>query len=327
MLGSVSQIEEECSEWIIEHHERLEKAFKLASVRTEKEALRRQARSNLEATDTSVPVGARVYLRNRVKGRNKMQDVWDATPHKVIRRLDTGNTYVVVPLVSLPGEEEPRKTVHRNDILHATQLADDMGLDNSSVEGQDESREDICSSNVLLEAGTGDRAEETRNEGGSDEGEGDDDFELVVLPKQSSVPEDIPNGSDAQQVLHEDLGQGQLETPSKDSAKPDQGPQTTAELVADAVAVADPKEPDTLQTSASGQEKAAVMPADDDAKDSPPVRRSTRAGAGQHSNPHHLPRPVMREGMAATMIDTQILNTVAQSNLLIMQLLAKNAQV
>ena len=327
MLGSVSQIEEECSEWIIEHHERLEKAFKLASVRTEKEALRRQARSNLKATDTSVPVGARVYLRNRVKGRNKMQDVWDATPHKVIRRLDTGNTYVVVPLVSLPGEEEPRKTVHRNDILHATQLADDMGLDNSSVEGQDESREDICSSNVLLEAGTGDRAEETRNEGGSDEGEGDDDFELVVLPKQSSVPEDIPNGSDAQQVLHEDLGQGQLETPSKDSAKPDQGPQTTAELVADAVAVADPKEPDTLQTSASGQEKAAVMPADDDAKDSPPVRRSTRAGAGQHSNPHHLPRPVMREGMAATMIDTQILNTVAQSNLLIMQLLAKNAQV
>ena len=110
MLGSVTQVEGKCAEWITEHQERLEKAFKLASVRTEKEALLRQARSNLKATDTSLPVGARVYLRNRVKGRNKMQDVWDATPHKVIRRLETGNTYVLVPLVALQGEEESRKT-------------------------------------------------------------------------------------------------------------------------------------------------------------------------------------------------------------------------
>ena len=70
-----------------------------------------------------------------------------------------------------------------------------------------------------------------------------------------------------------------------------------------------------------------MTPATDDTKCSPPVRRSTRAGAGQHSNPHHLLRPVMREGMAAAVIDPQILNSVAQSNLLIMQLLAKNAQV
>ena len=66
MLGFVSQVEGECSEWITEHQERLEEAFGLASVRTEKEALRRQARSNLKATDTSLPVGARAYLRNRV---------------------------------------------------------------------------------------------------------------------------------------------------------------------------------------------------------------------------------------------------------------------
>ena len=88
-------------------------------------ALRQQARSNLKVNDTSLPGGARVYLRNRVKGRNKTQALWDATPHKVIRRLDTGNTCVVVPLVALQGEEESRKTVHMNDILHATQLADE----------------------------------------------------------------------------------------------------------------------------------------------------------------------------------------------------------
>lgn len=69
------------------------------------------------------------------------------------------------------------------------------------------------------------------------------------------------------------------------------------------------------------------MLATDDAKNSPPVRRYTRAGAGQHSNPHHLSRPVMREGMTSIVMDPQILSSVAQSNLLIMQLLAKNPHV
>ena len=55
----------------------------------------------------------------------------------------------------MAGGEESRKTVHRNDILHVTQLADDMGLENSPVVSQDRSREDIYSNNVLLEAGTG----------------------------------------------------------------------------------------------------------------------------------------------------------------------------
>lgn len=204
MLGSVSQVEGECSEGITEHQERLEKAFRLASVKTEKETLRRQARSNLKAIDTSLPVGVTVYLRNRVKGRNKMQDVWDATPHKVIRRLDPGNTYVVVPLVTLPGEEESRKTVHRNDILHATQLVDNVGLENSPAVNQDRSEEDVYSSDVLLEAGTGSGVEETGSKGGSDDGEEDDDFELVVLPEQNSVSEDISNSSEVQQVLSGD---------------------------------------------------------------------------------------------------------------------------
>ena len=37
--GSASQVEGECSEWITEHQQCLEKAFRLASVKTEKEAL------------------------------------------------------------------------------------------------------------------------------------------------------------------------------------------------------------------------------------------------------------------------------------------------
>ncbi|KAL9983149.1 hypothetical protein ACROYT_G005281 [Oculina patagonica] len=97
---------------------------------------------------------------------------------------------------------------------------------------------------------------------------------------------DIPYGSaDVQQVLHDVLEQSQSETPEEDSAKSDQKFQISAELAADAVA--GPKEPDTLQTSTGGHKGAEVMPVNDDTRSSPPVRRSTRAGAGQHSNPHH----------------------------------------
>ena len=99
LFGSASHIEE-CEERITEHRERLEQPFRLASARTDKKALRRQTRNNLKATDTSIPVGSRVFLKNCVQGRCKIQGVRDATPYKVVRRLDTGNTYVVVPSVA-----------------------------------------------------------------------------------------------------------------------------------------------------------------------------------------------------------------------------------
>ena len=177
----------------------------------------------------------------------------------------------------------------------------------------------------MTEAGSGNGVEETGSDEGSDDGEADDDFELWKLPKQSGAHEDSHNGSDVQKVLNDDLGQSQSDTPEEDNAKPDQEPQITAELAAGAVA--DHKESDALQTSISGHKGAEVTLANDDTRSRTPVRRSTQAGAGQHSNPHHLPRPVMREGMGATAIDPQILNSVAQSNLLITELLAKNAQV
>ena len=56
-------------------------------------------------------------------------------------------------------------------------------------------------------------------------------------------------------MLSNNLGQSQSETPGEKSAKSDQEPQITAD------ADADPKEPDTFQTSPCGHEGAEVMPA------------------------------------------------------------------
>ena len=87
----------------------------------------------------------------------------------------------------------------------------------------------------------------------------------------------------------------------------------------------DPEKAEALRASTGGGAAAEVTAASN-TNNHPLVRRSTRVGAGQRSNPYHLPRPAMRESVEAAVIDLQILNCVAQSNLFLMQLLAKNTQ-
>lgn len=123
-LGLQDHAEEEVSEWLTEHHKRLEEAFWMASERTEREALHRQRLSNVKADRTDLPIEARVFLQNRVQGRNKVQDAWDPNPFKVVKRVKDSNTYVVESL----GEDGCRKTVYRTDMLHAKNLVCHHGL-------------------------------------------------------------------------------------------------------------------------------------------------------------------------------------------------------
>lgn len=75
-------------DWVTSHHYRLREAFRLGGSRTEKEALRRARVHNSRARPSDVPVGARVFMRNRgIKGRNKIQDAYDDKPYKVVNRL------------------------------------------------------------------------------------------------------------------------------------------------------------------------------------------------------------------------------------------------
>ena len=358
LIGSASHTEE-CKEWITEHQERLEQAFRLASARTEREALRRQTRNNLKASDTSIPVGSRVFLKNRVQGRSKIQDVWDATPYKVVKQLDTGNTYVVVPLVATTAEEEFKKTVHRNDILHAKQLVRDIAFDDDNIDpGSMNASENAVGNGVPLDT----------EASSSDE---DDVVEAVIPSRQSRGPVAVPHESPSVvdvQVTHGNGNHTQNQVEVLEEAAPDRDHgdeppvgdyaviaggaptvQADPELSTDGVdpdfstdgvdpelspgaadpelstVAVDPEKAEALRASTGGGAAAEVTAASN-TNNHPPVRRSTRVGAGQHSNPHRLPRPAMRESVEAAVIDLQILNCVAQSNLLLMQLLAKNTQ-
>ncbi|XP_030833612.1 uncharacterized protein LOC115920950 [Strongylocentrotus purpuratus] len=128
------QHSESDSEWLEAHHRRLRTAFDLARQMTEKEALRRRERVNRTAEDTSLVIGARVFTRNRVLGRNKIQDVWCDTPFKVVARPNPeGNVYVIEPLQ----DEGPQKTVHRRDLLDSRGLVGDINPDRFDDTTQD----------------------------------------------------------------------------------------------------------------------------------------------------------------------------------------------
>ena len=119
-------------EWVASHWNRLSEAFRRAQETTEKEALRRHKRSDKRAKDTNLPIGARVFLRNRVLGRNKIQDAWGAEPFRVLKRMGGGQSHVYQ--VQSLERDGPPKCVNRRDILWSKELvpAEENGDDNNS---------------------------------------------------------------------------------------------------------------------------------------------------------------------------------------------------
>ncbi len=130
-------------DWVTDHYLRLRDAFARASTNSEKEVLRRQQRNDVKAVDTSISIGARVFVRNRgIIGRNKIQDTWCSTPYRVVRRPDPdGHVYVVEPLTG-DGSE---RTLNRNELLLSKCLPmvenHDISDDNQGTIDQDVSQD------------------------------------------------------------------------------------------------------------------------------------------------------------------------------------------
>ena len=66
---------------------------------------------------TAIREGTRVLIRNRVQGRNKIQDVWDPTPLKVI--ATPGNNVCTIQLADGSG---PTKNVTRREIFDTGEM-------------------------------------------------------------------------------------------------------------------------------------------------------------------------------------------------------------
>ena len=139
-------------EWISEHYHRLRDAFKAATKNTEKEVLRRKTRADHVANASSLPIGARVFIRNRqFRGRNKIQDRWHDIPYRVIDRPDPGgNVYVVEPLDG----DGNFKTLHRTQLLDTRGLVPEITPTEVPVVPSDVESESESESELAVESDT-----------------------------------------------------------------------------------------------------------------------------------------------------------------------------
>ena len=77
------------------------------------QAQERKTRHDRSVTIEGLPAGTKVILRKRIMGRNKISDVWESMPYKVLARIGDTNAYMVVPLDGV-GKV---KTANRIDML------------------------------------------------------------------------------------------------------------------------------------------------------------------------------------------------------------------
>ena len=104
-------------EYLQKHKKRLTEAMELAKQNLDKAAEQRREQYNQNTSEKPVSVGTRVLTRNRVQGRNKIQDVWDSTPYKVI--ATPGNNVYTIQLADGSG---PKRNVTRREMFDTGEI-------------------------------------------------------------------------------------------------------------------------------------------------------------------------------------------------------------
>ena len=239
-LGRVDQDESSdrpISEFVADHYQRLSEAYAQARLNTEQKADERKARNDAKAMDTSLPIGARVLIKNQFRGRHKIQDTFGSEIFMVVERLQLdGNVYVIESLQEKDGFKL-RKTVNR------TQLKDVSKVDSLAKAQPDHLNDDTeppCK---------GDKPGST-----SEDDSGDSGDEGLVAFETPVVPQEVP-----------------------EAVGPESDPETSSET-------------GDLDISVVTDDFMGETP-----RPEPVPRRSARATAGTHSNPHHLPKSVSGE--------------------------------
>ena len=96
------------TEYVESHAKKLQEAYECAKKRLQMQAEIREEKSAV-SSNVDIPVGTKVLVRNRVVGRNKIQDTWESEMYTVNRKLD-GHIYEVS---SLSGGAGKFKVVNR----------------------------------------------------------------------------------------------------------------------------------------------------------------------------------------------------------------------
>ena len=335
-------------DWVADHQKRMMQAYETASGKTEKEALRRMNHHNSSAKDEGLPIGARVFLRNRVLGRNKIQDFWADRPFKVISRPNpTGHVYVVTPL---DGTDD-QKTVNRRDLLDGQMLVQPRTPDaghrppNNSAQNatvlSDEDDDDLLLVAHRQRVQMLQPTEATTGEPTALQKAGEQQREAAIPqqdapPEEDAPPEDeLPGGALLEDEPPEDaLPQAELpkdEPPEENSPEdvpPEEALGTSFTTGPEAQPSASHKAGEHLHPATRPAQIPDAPLGTTPSEDAPAepmveVRRSSRTGAGSHSNLHHLPKSAIQSEMpVAPTADPRVLADISRTQLLLVQMLA-----
>ena len=224
-------------DWVEKHQRRLRDAHRMARVHLQQHADDRKQGYDRRAVDLPLAVGDRVYLRNRqVRGRNKIQDVWDSAVYKVVCRQGVNHVYTVQREDGLG----TLKTINRADIRVCTQDPETPGIERRR----------------RLPCTPGSSTDVTD----SDSSVGTSDRPLLYVVNRSHDERSTSTDTLPETAREETVNRSHDER----SSSADTLPETVHEET-------DDNEPDNEL-------------------DEPIRRRSTRLGAGLHSNPYGLPR-------------------------------------
>ena len=171
LLGEDEDVDERPIDWLESHQTRLRDAYQRAWENLELQAEKRRDHHSEAEYDIPIQKGQLVNLRNHVRGRNKIQDVWDSTPYKVVDVPADfyGSVYTVEP-VNDPGQT---KKVHRSNLR--------LSPTNPHVEQKDSGPKPVSEPKYL---GSSNAADE----------EDDSDEELVlILPKECTKTAPVPS--------------------------------------------------------------------------------------------------------------------------------------
>ena len=213
------------TDWVSEHRKRLEEAQLQAQRSVETETLRRQQRHASTVNDRGFVIGSKVYLRNHVLGRHKIQDTWGSIPFMVVE-TKPGNVYVVQPAES----EGAAKTVNRTGLLDSGEIYDipdvadtnqQHGIPNEDKRETDSSSDESTpeEEEMLL---VRDARQDTRDI--------DDGYDEPVLPASPDLGE---RSTDMESDENPVEAQGSLDsTYDEEQEEPSGGPRRTARTTA-----------------------------------------------------------------------------------------------
>lgn len=118
-MGSGVELDESSSmdEWVRKHHDRLKSACEVASAASREAGVARKRIYERSAPGALIKPGDRVLVRNhKPRGRNKIQDLWEADPYLVVEQ-----SHPDLPVFKIRKERgKDTRTVHRNQLKACT---------------------------------------------------------------------------------------------------------------------------------------------------------------------------------------------------------------